>query len=65
MKTVRTALERLVLQGLGMPVVSREEGQVLVEYAFILVLIALLVIGALTFLGGSVSSIFTNVQNAL
>ena len=65
MKTVRTALERLVLQGLGMPVVSREEGQVLVEYAFILVLVAIVVIGVLTFLGGQISSVFGQIADQI
>ena len=41
---------------------SREEGQGLVEYALILVLIAIVVIGALTILGGDVKNIFTKIS---
>jgi len=37
---------------------AKEEGQGLVEYALILVLIAVVVIGALTALGGSISGLF-------
>ena len=44
---------------------SREEGQGLVEYALILVLIAIVVIGVLTTTGTSIQSIFTSINNAL
>ena len=40
---------------------SREEGQGLVEYALILVLIAIVVIVALQLLGTSVGDIFTDI----
>jgi pilus assembly protein Flp/PilA len=43
----------------------REEGQGLVEYALILVLIAVVVIIALTALGGSVSDIFDTITGEL
>ncbi len=42
-----------------------ESGQGLVEYALILVLIAIVVIAALTFLGGQVSTVFSNIANSL
>ncbi len=42
-----------------------EAGQGLVEYALILVLIAIVVIAALTFLGGQVSTVFSNIANSL
>jgi len=42
---------------------AKEEGQGLVEYALILVLIAVVVIGALTLLGQNISNLFTNLTN--
>jgi pilus assembly protein Flp/PilA len=44
---------------------EREEGQALVEYALILVLVSIASIGTLTILGGDVSAIFTTVSDAL
>ncbi len=44
---------------------SREEGQGLVEYALILVLIAIVVLGILTLLGRKVSQVFSNVNSGL
>ena len=44
---------------------AREEGQGLVEYALILVLIAIVVIGILTLLGRRVSTVFSNVNSGL
>ncbi len=43
----------------------REEGQGLVEYALILVLIAIVVIIILTTLGGQVSAIFSQIASGL
>ena len=40
---------------------QREDGQALVEYALILGLIAVLAIGALTLLGGNVTSILSTI----
>ncbi len=55
----------LVLQG-GLPLsFEREEGQTLVEYALILAFIAVIVIVALIFLQGKISSIFSDIGNAL
>ena len=44
---------------------AKEDGQGLVEYALILVLIAIVVIGILTLLGGKVSQVFSNVNSGL
>lgn len=43
----------------------RPGGQAMVEYALILVLIAVVVIGVLLLLGGQIKIIFTNITNAL
>jgi len=44
---------------------KRQDGQAMVEYALILVLIAVVVIGVLLLLGGQIRSIFTNIFGAL
>jgi pilus assembly protein Flp/PilA len=44
---------------------AKEEGQGLVEYALILVLIAIVVIGVLTLLGKRVSQVFSNINSGL
>ena len=44
---------------------EQEKGQGLVEYALILVLVAVVVIAALTLLGPAISSIFVNIKNNL
>ena len=43
----------------------KEEGQGLVEYALILILIAIVVIGILTLLGNKVSQVFSNINSGL
>lgn len=43
----------------------REEGQGLVEYALIIALVAIVVIGALSFLSTSIGSELSDVANAL
>ena len=43
--------------------VQNERGQGLVEYALILLLVALVVVGGLTLLGGNVGAFFTNASN--
>ena len=43
----------------------REEGQGLVEYALILVLVALVVIAILTLLGPQIGNVFSKVTNEL
>jgi pilus assembly protein Flp/PilA len=44
---------------------AREEGQGLVEYALILVLIAIVVIGILSALGTRVSTVFSEINSGL
>jgi pilus assembly protein Flp/PilA len=44
---------------------AKEAGQGLVEYALILVLIAIVVIGILTVLGGKVSQVFSSINSGL
>ena len=44
---------------------AKEDGQGLVEYALILVLIAIVVIGILTILGGKVSTVFSTINSGL
>ena len=43
----------------------KEDGQELVEYALILVLIAIVVIGVLTLLGNKVSTVFSSINSGL
>ena len=45
--------------------IQRVRGQAMVEYALILVLIAVVVIAALLLLGGQIKAIFTNITGAL
>ncbi len=44
---------------------KRQEGQAMVEYALILVLIAVVVIGVLLIMGGEIKSIFNGIAGAL
>jgi pilus assembly protein Flp/PilA len=44
---------------------AKEDGQGLVEYALILVLIAIVVIGILTLLGGKISQTFSTINSGL
>ena len=44
---------------------AKEEGQGLVEYALILVLIAIVVIGIMTLLGTQVSQVFSQISSGL
>ncbi|MBA3555922.1 MAG: Flp family type IVb pilin [Gemmatimonadales bacterium] len=44
---------------------SDESGQDLAEYALLIALIALIVIGAVTLLGQNINTVFTNIANAL
>ena len=54
-----------MLQYLVSLIRSDERGQGLAEYALILALIAVLAIAAVTFLGGQISSILSNVGNKI
>jgi len=42
-----------------------EEGQGLVEYALIILLVAIAAVTVLTFLGGDVKNVFTNISDTL
>lgn len=44
---------------------KRQEGQTLAEYALILTLIAVVAVVALTFLGGTIKSLFSKVGNSV
>ena len=44
---------------------AKEDGQGLVEYSLIMVLIAIVVIGILTVLGGKVSQVFSSINSGL
>jgi Flp pilus assembly pilin Flp len=55
----------LMLGGLSVPSLEREEGQTLAEYALILALIAAVVAVSLIFLQGQISSLFTTIANSL
>ena len=46
-------------------ILDRTRGQALVEYALILVLVAIVVIGVLTIFGSAVSSVFSQATDAL
>ena len=46
-------------------ILAREEGQDLAEYALLIALIALVVIGAVTLLGGKLTNIFTDIEAKL
>jgi pilus assembly protein Flp/PilA len=54
-----------MLQYLVSLIRSDERGQGLAEYALILALIAVLAIAAVTFLGGPIKSILSNVGNKI
>jgi pilus assembly protein Flp/PilA len=53
------------VQGLWERGLKREEGQGLVEYALILVLVSIVAIGALKALGTSITGILNTVANTL
>ncbi len=42
-----------------------EEGQDLVEYALIIVLISIAIVAAMTALGGQINTVFTTIRTAL
>jgi pilus assembly protein Flp/PilA len=55
----------LALQGVSRSSLRREDGQTLAEYALILALIALLVIGAVTFMSSDISSLFSKIGSKI
>ena len=48
-----------------MNLISKEEGQGMVEYGIILGLVSVLAIGALTLMGGDISGVFNAVEGSL
>ncbi len=48
-----------------MNLISKEEGQGMVEYGIILGLVSVLAIGALTLMGGDISGVFNAVELSL
>ena len=54
-----------MLQYLHSLIARDERGQGLAEYALILALIAVLAIAAVTFLGGQINAILSNVGNSI
>ena len=64
MKNMRNSIGMalaLALTGISLPSIEREDGQTLAEYALILALIAILVIGAVLFLSGKIGTLFSDV----
>jgi len=55
----------LVLAGLSAPTLRREEGQTFVEYAMILALIGVALVGALTFLHNQIAAVYSTVASAV
>jgi pilus assembly protein Flp/PilA len=55
----------MFLQMLLAELKTREEGQGLIEYALIVLLIAIVVIGVLTAVGGQVNGVFQDIFNEL
>jgi len=55
----------LVIQWASMYLSGSEEGQGLVEYALIVVLISIVSIAIMTTLGGTIGSVFTQANSAL
>jgi pilus assembly protein Flp/PilA len=51
----------LMVQGLSLTTLKREEGQTLAEYAMILALIAIAVVGAVILLGGKIGGLFSTI----
>lgn len=60
MQDLRTAVSTRVRE-----LIAGERGQGMVEYAFILVFVALVVIVAVTLLGHQVNNAFSNISNGL
>jgi pilus assembly protein Flp/PilA len=63
METVRVIQTRMYLALTSLR--DREEGQAMVEYALILALVSVAAVAVLQLLGGSVSSIFNEINNDL
>jgi pilus assembly protein Flp/PilA len=55
----------VALQSLSFESLKRDEGQTLAEYAMILALVALAVVGAVMMLGGKISGLFSKVGSQI
>ncbi|HEY4347309.1 MAG TPA: Flp family type IVb pilin [Gaiellaceae bacterium] len=55
----------MVFGGLELPNVKREDGQTLAEYALILSLIAVAVVGVVIALGGQIGNIFSDISSKI
>ena len=62
MLTMRLAL---MLGALSLPSMKREEGQTLVEYALILVAIAVVVAGVVAILGNKITDVFNQISDSI
>ena len=66
MKWIQHTIGRCALMQLAdVPVARREEGQTLVEYALILVLIAVVVVAVLGTVGGTIRSMWGNISSSV
>ena len=55
----------LARQALMRPILRREEGQGMLEYALIIMLVALVVFGALAIIGPKIAGIYNTAANSL
>jgi pilus assembly protein Flp/PilA len=58
-------IQRFLFQGVILMLFMREEGQGLVEYAMILMLVALVVIAVLALIAPQIGSVFSTTRNSL
>ena len=65
MRNLRMLIAYLGFGGLASVELEREEGQTLAEYALILALIAVVVIGAVIFLGGQIQTLFDSIGSQI
>jgi pilus assembly protein Flp/PilA len=59
------SFDRYGEESLSMLYLPREDGQGLVEYALILVLVAVVVLALVGIIGGGIGNIFSNIVNTL
>jgi pilus assembly protein Flp/PilA len=62
---VTASFDRYGEESLSMLYLPREDGQGLVEYALILVLVAIVVMALVGIIGGGIGNIFSNIVNTL
>jgi pilus assembly protein Flp/PilA len=55
----------LALGASSLPSLRREEGQTLTEYALILALVAIVLVGAIGFLTGNIQTLFSDIGSKL